>query len=230
MIHPLLLMPLMFFLSPSADACTVCTASGLSLAFPFIWKATWILAAWRVLYLVFQWKRNSGLVFLSLVIQGLALLFFCLLFFHNAGFFIYFFGSFIRAVIRAVSQLKEDTAHGGVRSLFLLHGLTVCLLTPTIVHSYIVFSHQDALDRLRYYVYTGTYPVRQLVKEIEGDGLDYGRIREMIASPKRSESQMAFEILYTRKISDDLLALEETILGIPESEYRQETSTWRRTG
>lgn len=210
-----------------AAACSLCTQSFLNLSFPFMWDGLLILGAWRFLYLLTDQRSQSQRNLFSV---GVEVLIFVLLLLSAVmgGVLVYLMGAFVLIFARCLVRLRTTWAQPETRLALTLHLVTASILTPIVIHSYAVFAKEDTLDRLRHYVNSGTVPCSMLAKEVAEDPhLDLERIREMIVSSKSGDAGKAFEVLWRRKKPDDLTALKEVVLTIPEEEYEGKSSKMR---
>lgn len=217
---------LMLLFTSGAQACSYCGMSMVNLAFPFMWKALWLLVPWRLGYVYFQSPQIKAhpYAFFGNRLAALGFLYFG---FNLAGFFVYLMGSFIKAVGKSILSLIKPVPGQPIRLLWGLQATTLLLFVPLVVITYIHDSSKDNLDRLREYVYPGTSQSRFLAKEIAKDPqLDIERLREMLLSKKFGDIEKASEILRIRKSADDLIALQDTILNMPDMEISWGNRYW----
>lgn len=212
----------------NAHACSACTMSIVNLLFPFMWEATWVLGGWRILYLFFQIGSiiSNPVRFVG---RELGILFFLYLGFWWACFFLYFLGYLLYAIYQSLRFLAPLKSGWAPRIVLSLNLLTIAILVPIAVNAYTTFFQRDALDQLRHYVYPGTSQSRSLTLHIaEDQSLDLARIRQMLASPDPHDSQKALEVLYRRNQKQDLIELQDVILGIMDSDKPDEFIDARR--
>ncbi len=213
----------MFLFTQEADACSYCVMSMVNLVFPFMWKALWILVPWRILYLYFQSTEIKArpFAFFGKRLLGLAFLY---LSFNLAGFFVYLMGSFIKALWKSIRSLIKPVPGQPIRILWGLQAAALVLLVPLVVVTYIRYSRLDDLDRLRECVYPGSSQSIALARKIAQDPyLDIEHLREMLLSKKFGDIEKASEVLRFRKSSDDVFALQDTILNW---EYDSDICNW----
>jgi hypothetical protein len=217
---------LLLVLIPGAEACSYCGMSMVNLLFPFMWKALWILVPWRLIYLYLQLAEIKArpFGFFGNRLIGLAALCFG---FNLAGFFLYLMGSFARALLRFVCSLIKPIPEQSIRPALVLHSAALFFLIPLVVLTYIRYGKLDNLDRLRECVYPGSSQSRFIAMKIAEDPqLNLYRIQEMLVSGKFGDLDKASEILRIRKSADDLIALQDTILNMPDKEISWGNRNW----
>lgn len=213
-----------------AAACSYCGLSIVNLLFPFMWTGIWVLGFWRILDLLIGWKRVVARSITSISLEiGLVLL--LLVSARQGGLFLYLLGAFVHALIRSLRHARRDRPQTSFRVRLALNVTALLVLLPVAARAYVAMAGQDNLDRLRLYVYPGTGQSRFLAMEIAREKtLDLNRLREMLLSPVDADSTKATEVLRQRRKSEDLLALQDIILNIPETEYSIETGSSSRWG
>lgn len=213
------LLALMIFVSVmtsyslKAEACPYCGLSQMNLLFPFLVEGTWILGIWRVGYFFFQREAiRQGPV--RFVLREVLLLGILTLMMLWAGFFFYAAGWFVYVLFQSVEKCLAT--HGKDIPIPSLAGqaITLAILVPVALNAYRECSKLDELDRLRRFVYPGSAVSLVMTRKIAEDpDFDLNRIRELIEGKEDGDLRFAFEILHRRNSVDDLLFLEETILG-----------------
>ena len=94
-------------------------------------------------------------------------------------------------------------------------------------YSYIYQSRLDTIERIKKYVLRGTGPERQLIEKIAADpGFDIQILVPMIRKHGTRDEELAFHILYRRKIPGDLNDLKDLILDHPGLEKALSEDKW----
>jgi hypothetical protein len=217
-----------------AAACSYCVVSILNLLFPFMWTGIWILGVWRLLDVILGWRRLRQRSVNSIVAETLIVLWLALSTPQQGGLFLYLVSAFVYSWWRTLRRKPRDGPHPVARWTFALQFAALLILLPVAGQAYRVQSRQDALDWLRFYVYSGTGQSRALAQGIAEDKtLDSAslrnRLREMLESPSDQDVDKALEVLSRRGLAEDLIAFQDLVLKIPEEYYPDNESSGQTT-